>query len=95
MKLTFDFTRIHTMEDFYEALEEKLELPPHFGRNLDALYDVISGDLPLPLHVKFVEMGLSQLEPFDPLLETMEDLEEALEEFEFTYRLRTIRPEDF
>ena len=40
-----DFTDIGDYEDFYVQLKEKIKLPDHFGDNLDALSDVISGEL--------------------------------------------------
>ena len=49
-----DFSEIGDMEDFYAQLKEKIELPEYFGDNLDALYDCISGDLDMPLHIEFV-----------------------------------------
>jgi len=40
-----DFVDLGDYEDFYAQLKTKLTLPDYFGDNLDALYDVISGDL--------------------------------------------------
>ena len=53
-----DFSEIGDMEDFYAQLKEKIELPEYFGDNLDALYDCISGDLEMPLHIEFVNIFL-------------------------------------
>ena len=82
-----DFTDIGDYEDFYAQLKEKLPLPEHFGENLDALYDVLTGDLEMPLHLEFVNMTVDQLEIFEDLLTTLEDAEEELEDFTFTYLL--------
>jgi ribonuclease inhibitor len=82
-----DFTDIGDYEDFYAQLKEKLPLPEHFGENLDALYDVLTGDLEMPLHLEFVNMTVDQLEIFEDLLITLEDAEEELEDFTFTYFL--------
>lgn len=82
-----DFTDIGDYEDFYAQLKEKLPLPEHFGENLDALYDVLTGDLEMPLHLEFVNMTVDQLEIFEDLLTTLEDAEEELEDFTFTYFL--------
>lgn len=82
-----DFTDIGDYEDFYAQLKEKLTLPEHFGDNLDALYDVITGELEMPLHIEFVNMSVDQLEIFEDLLTTLEDAEEELESFTFTYYL--------
>ncbi|UOU96802.1 barstar family protein [Chryseobacterium daecheongense] len=89
-----DFTDIGDYDDFYAQLKEKLTLPEHFGDNLDALYDVITGELEMPLHIEFVNMSVDQLEIFEDLLTTLEDAEEELESFTFTYYLEQYEDED-
>jgi ribonuclease inhibitor len=82
-----DFTDIGDYEDFYAQLKEKITLPEHFGDNLDALSDVITGELEMPLHIEFVNMTVDQLETFEDLLTTLEDAEDEVEDFSFTYYL--------
>ncbi|MDO4225380.1 MAG: barstar family protein [Bergeyella zoohelcum] len=82
-----DFVEIGDYEDFYAQLREKMALPEHFGDNLDALFDVLSGDVELPLHIEFVNMSVEQLEIFEDLLATLEDAESEIEGFSFTYFL--------
>jgi ribonuclease inhibitor len=82
-----DFTDIGDYEDFYAQLKEKIALPEHFGDNLDALSDVITGALEMPLHIEFVNMTVDQLETFEDLLTTLEDAEDEAEDFSFTYYL--------
>ncbi|MDQ0593132.1 ribonuclease inhibitor [Chryseobacterium ginsenosidimutans] len=82
-----DFTDIGDYEDFYVQLKEKLTLPEHFGDNLDALSDIITGELEMPLHIEFVNMTVDQLETFEDLLTTLEDAEDEVEDFSFTYYL--------
>ena len=85
MEVYIDFLEIGDYEDFYTQLKEKLSLPEYFGDNLDALYDVITGDLEMPLHIEFVNMSVEQLEIFEDLLTTLEDAEDEVEEFSFDY----------
>ena len=82
-----DFSEIGDEEDFFAQLREKLSLPEHFGNNLDALYDTITGDLEMPLRIEFVNMNVEQLEHFEDLLTTLEDAEEETEGFSFAYFL--------
>lgn len=82
-----DFTDIGDYEDFYAQLKEKIQLPEHFGDNLDALSDTITGDLEMPLHLEFVNMTVDQLEIFEDLLTTLEDAEDEVEDFSFSYYL--------
>ena len=88
MKTTYiDFTDLGDYDDFYAQLKEKLTLPEFFGDNLDALYDFLTGFTELPLHIEFVNMSVEQLETFEDLLVTLEDAEEELEDFSFSYYL--------
>ena len=93
-EIYIDFVNIGDYEDFYEQLKSKLELPEHFGDNLDALFDVISGGLEMPLHIEFVNMSVDQLELFEDLLTTLEDAEDEVEGFAFTYYLEQYEDEE-
>ena len=37
-----DLAGVHDDETLHDALAEQLPLPSHYGRNLDALYDVLT-----------------------------------------------------
>lgn len=93
-EILIDFLNIGDYEDFYEQLKSKVELPEHFGDNLDALSDVISGGLELPIHIEFVNMSVDQLEIFEDLLTTLEDVEEEVEDFTFSYYLEQYEDDD-
>lgn len=82
-----DFTDIGDYDDFYTQLKEKLTLPEFFGDNLDALYDSLTGFVELPLHLEFVNMSVEHLEMFEDLLVTLEDADDELENFTFSYFL--------
>lgn len=89
-----DFIEIGDLEDFFDQLKEKLKLPETFGDNLDALYDSITGFVELPLHVEFVNMSVEQLEDFEDLLTTLEEADEELEDFSFSYYLEQYEDEE-
>jgi len=93
-EIYIDFVDIGDYEDFYEQLKSKLELPEYFGDNLDALSDMISGELEMPLHLEFVNMSVDQLELFEDLLTTLEDLEDEVEDFSFSYYLEQYEDEE-
>jgi ribonuclease inhibitor len=44
-----------TLDAVYDSLEAQLGLPAHFGRNLDALWDVLTTDLPGPVEIVWPE----------------------------------------
>lgn len=83
-KVSIDFSKIDSMSDFYNQLGNKMKLPVFFGRNLDALYDVISGYAKLPLDIEFRNVRLDQIGLFEDLLETMEDAEQFVSGFSFS-----------
>ena len=38
-----DVTNIKTKKELYDAVETALDTPDYFGRNLDALHDILAG----------------------------------------------------
>ena len=48
----------------------------------------------MPLHLEFVNMTVDQLEIFEDLLTTLEDAEEEVEDFSFSYYLEQYEDED-
>lgn len=89
----FDFERIGSIADFYSIAKKQLHLPEYFGNNLDALWDCITGNISLPLSVKFVNMSMNQLEIFENLIELFEEASTELGEnrLSFEYYLRSER----
>lgn len=85
----FDFERIGTIDDFYVVATRELQLPEHFGKNLDALWDSITGDITLPVEVQFVNLSMMQLETFEKLIGLFEEAAEELgDDFTFEYYLK-------
>ncbi len=90
-----DFQNIGDYEDFYAQLKEKLTLPEYFGDNLDALWDTLTGgEIEMPLEIEFVNMSVDQLEMFEDLLTTLEDADDELDEFNFSYFLEQYEDEE-
>lgn len=86
-EIAVDFFDLADYEDFYARLKERLNLPEFFGDNLDALHDYISGYAEMPLHLEFINMSVDQLETFEELLNMMDEAEEEVEGFTFSYYL--------
>lgn len=51
---------ITSLEQFYDEITRQLHLPAHFGRNLDALYDSLSGDVSGPFEIVWRDTELSR-----------------------------------
>ena len=82
--IEFDFRQIRTNDDFYNQLKLKIELPDYFGDNLDALYDILTGYLKLPLKFIFINLTINQLETLSDLFSTLDDAENTTD-FDFLY----------
>lgn len=83
--IIIDFADLGDMEDFYAALRQQANLPDYFGDNLNALNDWITGEAKLPLSLEFENLAPDQLEIFEDLIETLEEISEETEGFDFTY----------
>lgn len=84
-----DFSALQSYDDFYDEITKQLNLPDYFGRNLDALYDVLTGAVSLPLQLHFINMSLPQLQAFSDLLKTLKTIDEEREDFSFRYAIQT------
>ncbi|WP_245944731.1 barstar family protein [Crenobacter cavernae] len=45
--------KVDTLNELYDALIAQLDLPAHFGRNLDALFDCLSADVEGPFTIEW------------------------------------------
>ena len=78
MKYSLDGRKIASRDDFYDELTRgKIPLPAHFGRNLDALWDVLTTDLAGPLEIIWNASGVSRgamgAEEHDLLVRLLQD----------------------
>ena len=69
-----------SLDRVYDILARELGLPQHFGRNLDALYDVLTGDVEGPFTIlvedaKALEKALGAKGP--ALLKLLRDVAKA------------------
>ncbi len=67
-------------EAVYDEIGRQIPLPPHFGRNLDALWDVLSTDIPGPLTVIWKDSSLSRAAMGDDFVRIRGLLEELSRE---------------
>ncbi|MCE5182811.1 MAG: barstar family protein [Betaproteobacteria bacterium] len=77
---------IHTLAEFYDDLARQLVFPPHFGRNLDALWDVLTGEVGGPFEIiwkdtDFAQEGLGA--DFDRLIALLDEVAAEREDFTF------------
>lgn len=83
--VTLDGSSLETIEQAHEALSDALELPPYYGRNLDALWDCLTAWVELPITVGWVDFPESRRRlgaDADRLLATFQAAAAKLEGFE-------------
>lgn len=59
-RCTLNGRNIFSMDQVYDQLADRFKLPAHFGRNLDALWDVLSTDLEGPFEIVWTHAGESK-----------------------------------
>lgn len=72
-----------TMDAIYTQLHRALDFPNYFGRNLDALWDVMH-DVPGPIEIRWHEPDEARKQlgdGFDKLVELFRDLEKERSDF--------------
>ena len=73
--IIFNFSKIYTYHKFYTLCKQKLQLPEYFGNNLDALWDCITGDIELPVSIRFTGVTPYHKNKFKALIKLMQDAE--------------------
>lgn len=84
--VSFDFRKIMTFEDFYSQFAQQFSLPNWFGHNLDALWDMVSAEIELPVTITFSHMTSNQRIEFAGIIDVMNDAQDMWEE-EFIFAL--------
>ncbi len=80
---------IRSLDDLYDEFTKRLPFPDYFGRNLDALWDVLSTDIEGPIEVMWEDAATSAEamgEDFERVAALLKDLEEEREDFRVTFR---------
>lgn len=84
--IEFNFDKIHSLQAFYSACKKQLQLPDHFGNNLDALWDCITAEIDLPVEINFINLTPWHLKKFEKQIELFRDAEKELDgELTFEY----------
>lgn len=78
-KVEFDFEKIHDVPAFYRDFALKFALGEEFGANLDALWDVVTVDISLPVEIEFTHLNARSKRRFGAIILLFEEAEEELE----------------
>ncbi len=80
---------IRSVEDFYSEVSRELNFPEHFGRNLDALWDVLTADIAGPINLIWEDSAISQQSmgyDFDKICALLKDVEKERDDFRVTFK---------
>ncbi len=78
-----------TMDAVYTALQDQLDLPRHFGRNLDALHDALTADVAGPFEIAWKDHAWARAKlgaDYDRLITTLRDVESERADFRLILR---------
>lgn len=75
--ITVDFHQIADLQTFYRQFSALMALEDGFGNNLDALWDALTGQVTLPLHLTLRHLHQHpQAQQFNALIELLHDAEQ-------------------
>lgn len=80
---------IRSLEDFYDQIARELRFPAYFGRNLDALWDVLTTDVEGPVQLIWEDSAVSKKsmgKDFEKVLTLLEELQKERSDFRVTFR---------
>lgn len=81
-KAIIDGATVASMGELHEALQLQLDFPDYYGRNLDALWDMLTGGMELPATIEWRDYALSGErlgEDGERLLELLREAEQELD----------------
>jgi ribonuclease inhibitor len=61
MELILEGSKLKTIEDFHNEIKSILGLPDHYGNNLDALSDCLTGWVETPLTLVWKDFEISKI----------------------------------
>lgn len=81
-----DGAALKSLDDIYDRMAEDLAFLDYFGRNLDALWDVLTGDLPGPVQIELSGAGAARTAmgpKFDAFLEVLQQAAASRDDLTF------------
>ena len=83
-RCTLNGQTIRSLADLYDQLSKRLKFPEHFGRNLDALWDVLSADIEGPFEIVWKHSDASRKlmgRDYNRIIKLFKKLEKEREDF--------------
>jgi ribonuclease inhibitor len=79
---------VRSLDEFYEEIARKLRFPDHFGRNLDALWDVLTTDVKGPVELAWQDSEVSKKsmgKDFEKVSALLRDVEKERDDFKLSF----------
>jgi ribonuclease inhibitor len=79
---------ISSLDEFYREIAKKLSFPEHFGRNLDALWDVLTTDIKGPVELAWEDSERSKKsmgKDFEKVAALLKDVEKERGDFKVSF----------
>jgi len=80
---------IRSPEEFYGQIARKLRFPDYFGRNLDALWDILTTDVKGPVELAWEDAEASRKfmgKDFEKIAALLKDVEKERDDFKVTFQ---------
>ena len=81
---TLNGKAMRSLDDFYDRISTLKDIPEHFGRNLDALWDVLFTDVAGPFEIIWKNAAASKKlmgKDFDRVVKLLRDMEKERTDF--------------
>jgi ribonuclease inhibitor len=77
MRATIEGTKINSKEELHESLATALGFPSYYGKNLDALWDCLTGQMEMPVTIVWKDYGRTMAVLGEYAIQVRRVLEEA------------------
>lgn len=84
--IVLDGTKMNSKEEFHAELIKKFQLPEYYGKNRDALWDLLSTDLPTPSKIRWIKYSTAK-KNFSETIDYLELLLDLAKELHFEVEL--------
>jgi len=76
MNVILDGLSIESEDDFHEAIAKAFNLPNWYGRNLDALWDVLTGMIDRPINLVWLnsEVSRTRLKRYEKIVGLLKEI---------------------
>ena len=73
---------IDSKEELHKIFKEALNLPEHYGKNLDALWDMVTGEIDLPIRIIWRDFNITEENIGAYAMKTLQVIKRASETLE-------------